>query len=87
MVRVRSRKCGHFIRFVNEEILFLTGLEPVSRVHPTDQTLLQPSKNFLASTGDGHRTTAFPAIFFYDFLNFLKRNGRDVNRRSQTSRL
>ena len=44
-------------------MLFLTGFEPVSGVHPTDQTLLQPSKNFLASTGDGHRTKAFPAIF------------------------
>ena len=55
----------------------------MSRTHPSDKTLLQPSKNFVANTGIGHQTIAFPPFF----ADFLKRNGRDVTKTLHMSRM
>ena len=66
---------------------FPTGFEPVSlESHLAGWTHRPKARNSCQYRRwpPNHR---FPGHFFDDFLNFLKRNGRDVNRRSHTSRL
>ena len=85
--RVRRTKCRYFIRFVKKKP-FPTGFEPVSlKSHPWLAGWTHWPK---ARTSCQYRrwplNHCFPGHFFDDFLNFLKRNGRDVIR-SHTTRL